>query len=166
MSEGPDEALRRAREHLQRAALESVAAARALVDAAVRASGAEAAGRGSLADDLKSALDDWTRSLESDHSFRMPRNLVEPLSRALDAEIARWEKRSSSQEEARLVLRAFLGLRELLWELGMRPDDDGPREAHEQDDDPGHDAPDTAPPRKERPTRPERPRIQRFDIEH
>jgi len=40
---------------------------------------------------------------------------------ALDAEIARWEKRAAADGDARAVLRAFLGLRELLWEVGVRP---------------------------------------------
>ena len=40
---------------------------------------------------------------------------------ALDAEIARWETKARQDADARAVLRAFLGVRELLWELGMRP---------------------------------------------
>ena len=47
--------------------------------------------------------------------------LVAALADALDAEIARWQARSTEDPDARAVLRAFLGLRELLWELGVRP---------------------------------------------
>ena len=39
---------------------------------------------------------------------------------ALETEIARWESLSRQDEEARSVLRAFLGLREFLWEMGIR----------------------------------------------
>ena len=46
--------------------------------------------------------------------------LLDALAEALDAEIARWEARARDDAEARAVLRAFLGVRELLWELGLR----------------------------------------------
>lgn len=46
--------------------------------------------------------------------------LLDAVADALDAEIARWERRTGDDPEARAVLRAFLGLRELLWELGVR----------------------------------------------
>ena len=49
--------------------------------------------------------------------------LVQAIIEALDAEIARWEARSRDDADARAVLRAFLGLREILWEFGMRPAD-------------------------------------------
>jgi len=47
--------------------------------------------------------------------------LTHALAGALDAEIARWEARAAQDPDARAVLRAFLGVRELLWELGVRP---------------------------------------------
>jgi hypothetical protein len=40
---------------------------------------------------------------------------------ALDQEITRWQERSLTDVEARAVLRTFLGLREILWEFGVRP---------------------------------------------
>ena len=43
------------------------------------------------------------------------------LAEALDLEIERWERRAREDPDARAVLRAFLGVRELLWELGIRP---------------------------------------------
>ncbi len=46
-------------------------------------------------------------------------DLLTDLADALDAEITRWESRSQGDPEARAVLRAFLGLRELLWEFGI-----------------------------------------------
>jgi hypothetical protein len=47
--------------------------------------------------------------------------LAHALAGALDAEIERWEARAVQDPDARAVLRAFLGVRELLWELGVRP---------------------------------------------
>lgn len=46
--------------------------------------------------------------------------LVDAIADALDVEIARWEARAREDADARPVLRAFLGVRELLWELGVR----------------------------------------------
>ena len=39
---------------------------------------------------------------------------------AIDDEIALWEERARNNTDARTILRAFLGLRELLWEFGVR----------------------------------------------
>ncbi|MCA9510560.1 MAG: hypothetical protein KC560_07650, partial [Myxococcales bacterium] len=47
--------------------------------------------------------------------------LLSALSAALDVEIERWQERAAHDRDARAVLRAFLGLREVLWELGVRP---------------------------------------------
>jgi hypothetical protein len=52
--------------------------------------------------------------------LNMPDELIGPLLDALDHEVERWENRARDDVEARSVLRAFLGLREILWELGMR----------------------------------------------
>ena len=45
---------------------------------------------------------------------------ADAVAEALDDEIERWEERSRHDPEARAVLRAFLGVRELLWEFGLR----------------------------------------------
>ena len=50
--------------------------------------------------------------------------LLRSIAEALDAEIARWETRAETDPEARAVWRAFLGLRELLWEFGVRREPD------------------------------------------
>ena len=112
------EALARARDHARLAAAEGVAAFRALLDAAaLAASGApsgEVAGLAGLSErlaELDAALREGTGGANA---------LVGALAAALDSEIARWEERSADDGEARAVLRAFLGLRELLWELGVR----------------------------------------------
>jgi hypothetical protein len=112
------EALARARDHARLAAAEGLAAFRALLDAAaLAASGAPSAEVGGLAGISE-------RLAELDASLREgtpgANALVGALAAALDAEIERWEARGADDTEARAVLRAFLGLRELLWELGVR----------------------------------------------
>jgi hypothetical protein len=112
-----EEALHRAGDHARRAAAEALAALRALVDAgALVATGAasdEVRGLAALAQ----RLDEAAAALRDGSG---PEGLVKALADALDTEIARWESRSASDPDARAVLRAFLGLRELLWELGVR----------------------------------------------
>lgn len=153
MSSGAEEALQKARAHLRLAALEGLEAARALLQAAMHAgSGADTSGD-SWAGNLQHSLEDLIAGLRENASFILPAALAEPLAAALGAEIERWEQRSQTDPDARLVLRAFLGLRELLWELGMRhepePTSDGP-------------APNFG---SRGPARPRRDRVQRFDIE-
>ena len=47
--------------------------------------------------------------------------LLGALFEAIEVEIRRWEARADDDPEARAVLRAWIGLRELLFELGARP---------------------------------------------
>jgi hypothetical protein len=54
---------------------------------------------------------------------------LEDVADALAAEIARWEARSRGDPEARAVLRAFLGVREVLWEFGLRRAEGTPADA-------------------------------------
>lgn len=111
-----EEALLRVRDHARAATAEAALAARALLDAAsLGASGVPAAGH----EPLRGALR-WLEDLAANAGGSEGRRWLSALSDALDAEIARWEARSRSDPEARGVLRAFLGLRELLWELGLQ----------------------------------------------
>jgi hypothetical protein len=150
------EALRLAGEHARRSAAEALAALRALLDAAaLAATGApsdQLRGLGALSrglDDLGAAL----------HAGSAPEGLVAALAEALDAEIARWESRSGEDPDARAVLRAFLGLRELLWELGVRAAGGrGPAEPSS-----GHPAPSEA--RARGAARRAAPRVQRVRVE-
>lgn len=114
-----EEALRRAAGHGRAAAGEAVAALRALVDAA------SLAARGDLADESSPlglfgrALDDLSANLAG------PRDasgaaLVRAIADALDHEVARWEERAKEDPDARAILRAYLGVREVLWDLGVR----------------------------------------------
>jgi hypothetical protein len=119
------EALAAARRHARLAAAEAFAALRALLDgAALLATGRAGDEVRGLAV-LRRRLDDLEEALRSGAPAGAEA-LVEALAGALDAEIARWEARSSEDPDARAVLRAFLGLRELLWEMGVRP---APRDA-------------------------------------
>lgn len=119
-----EEALRRAAGHGRRALAEAVAAARALLDAAaLGVTGETAEARASLAT-LAHALDDLENALAGEAADASP--LLGVLAAALDAEIARWELRASEDRDARAVLRAFLGLREVLWEMGVRGAAAGP----------------------------------------
>jgi hypothetical protein len=113
-----DEALARARRHAKSAVAEALEALRALLDAASLAtSGAPAADNA-----LFESVDRWiaraSRGWASEGG--LSDGIAAEIATALDQEIARWEERAKHDDDARPVLRAFLGLREVLWELGVR----------------------------------------------
>jgi hypothetical protein len=116
---GPDapesvaEALERARLHGRRAAGEAVAALRALVDAATLAVEGTA-GTGSRLAALTESLDRLREWLEGD---AVSGSVLETVDQVLADEIARWEERSRREPDARAVLRAFLAVREVIFEL-------------------------------------------------
>ena len=125
-----EEALARARDHARNSVAEALEAVRALLDAASFA----ARGAPSDAHPLLSQASRVLGGLAADLDARRgggEDSLVAALAAALDAEIGRWEERASEDGDARSVLRAFLGVRELLWELGVRgaekPDADAAR---------------------------------------
>jgi hypothetical protein len=153
MTNPVDEALQRARQHLRASALEGAQAVSALIEATMHASDLTSVAADSIIGQIQQQLADLIAVLQGNSSFNMPRALAEPLVAALDAEIRRWEHRSQSDPDARLVLRAFLGMRELLWEIGMRsPDPKTPRSSKDK------------PPASKHP-HPTRDRVQRFKIE-
>lgn len=131
MADELDEAVSRARKHLRSAWTEGVEAAQALFEAAGIASerAEPTSGRATRppapppaappeSDPFGTGLDDLVSALRRGGLLQPPRALMQSLSEALEHEIRRWETRSRSDPEARLVLRAFLVLRELSWELG------------------------------------------------
>jgi hypothetical protein len=156
------DAIERARRHLRNAVREGLEASRALVEAAMFSGDLDSKSPGSRSGggftaEIRTALDAWISTLDGDDPFRMPESISGPLHRALQVEIDRWEKRSAEDDSARPVLRAFLGLRELLWELGMR----------ETASNTGADKkkpPETAK-SESTTTQKTRPRVQRFDLE-
>ncbi len=116
-----EEALARARRHARAAAGEGLEAVRALLDAAALATPGVPAGAQRLLSLASDALEELAATLGAEDRAAQA-SLGRALNEALDAEIARWEARARDDTEARAVLRAFLGLRELLWELGVRPE--------------------------------------------
>lgn len=114
-----EEALARARRHARLAAAEGLAALRALLDAGALAATGAASDELRVLGALARRLDETGAALRGGGAGAEA--LVAALAEALEAEIARWQARSAEDPDARAVLRAFLGLRELLWELGVRP---------------------------------------------
>jgi hypothetical protein len=115
-----DEALTRARQHGFAALAECVQALRALVDAAsLAATGAPSDAHASLSG-ASAWLDEIAEQMQAD-AGRHGAPWLDAVARVLDAEIERWETRGRDDPEARAVLRAFLGVREILWEFGLRP---------------------------------------------
>jgi len=149
------DALARARKHLRQATLEGLQAVQALLDAAGQASGLSGAEAGDLAGEISAVLERLLAGLRADGRFELPRAIAEPLEAALAREIERWETRSKTDADARPVLRAFLGLRELLWEFGLRPPDPEPSTS------PRPDPADAKHPESSH----SRGRVQRFNIE-
>ena len=114
-----EEALSRARNHARVAAAESVAALQALLDAMALGLSGRAAEGDAILGPLSSSLEEL-RALIAPEDSRFGASLLGALFDALDAEIARWEVRSREDPNARSVLRAFLGVREILWEISSR----------------------------------------------
>ena len=129
-----DEAMARARQHGLAALAESALALRALVDAAsLAATGAPADAHAAIAG-ASAWLDQIAEQLQTG-AGRSGAPWLDAVARVLDTEIERWQTRGRDDPEARAVLRAFLGVREILWEFGLRPAR-SEREARE----PSHDA--------------------------
>jgi hypothetical protein len=97
-----------------------VAALHALLDAAALATLGDAAAAHSTLAPLARLLQDLAHQLDP-RAEGEEGQLLRAVVDALGAEIARWEARAREDPDARLVLRTLLGLREILWELGVRP---------------------------------------------
>lgn len=123
-----EDALARAAVHGRRAASEALLAARALLDALSLALHGAAPEERRILGLAARGLDDLAATISGGAP---PTRVLAAIAGALDAEIARWEARAHDDDDARAVLRAYLGLREVLWEFGVRPDRDGaaPRDA-------------------------------------
>jgi len=115
-----EEALERARTHARAAAAEGIEVLRALLDVGSLATSGVPADSHRVLARIATLLEDLAASLGGSTS-NQDASLGRTLADAIDLEIARWEARAADDAEARAVLRAFLGLRELLWEIGVRP---------------------------------------------
>jgi hypothetical protein len=120
------EALARARTHARASVAEAVAAVRALLDAASLAAAGVPSDEQRRLSGVAATLDALAAQIAPDGPGDGS-GLLAAVYEALDDEIERWEERSRDDPDGRPVLRAFLGLREILWELGVRPTQPGPR---------------------------------------
>lgn len=128
--ESVEAALALAARHGRNALAEALLAGHALLDAASLAltghPAVQARDLESTSDAVRAlariitGMDALAERLRSDEASET-RRLIDALLAALDSEIKRWEREARDDADARAVLRAFLGLRELLWELGLRP---------------------------------------------
>lgn len=113
------EALSRAGRHARNAVSESILAVRALLDAISLLQGGAPAASNRALEQVAVWLEQLAAGVAGDGG--RDESLTRALAEALDLEIERWERRAREDPDARAVLRAFLGVRELLWELGIRP---------------------------------------------
>jgi hypothetical protein len=147
-----EEALARAARHMRAALAEILSALRALLDAAALATSGEPAETRRLLGPLARTLEGLVADLDG-AGRGGSLAVLSAIALALDGEIERWERRARDDADARAVLRAFLGLRELLWEFGVRhPHADGPLRPSEPGPRPGA-------------ARRARPRVQRVRVE-
>jgi hypothetical protein len=114
------EALARARRHARASLAEAIAMLRSLLDAATLATAGVPSDEQQRLSGLAATLDALAAQIAPDGAGDGT-PLLAAVYEALDDEIERWEERSRDDSDARPVLRAFLGLREILWELGVRP---------------------------------------------
>jgi len=158
-----EEALARARRHAGAAAAEALRAGRCLLDAASLATaGVPSSSHRSLVR-IAGALDELAATLDREPREGVPAAWGEAVLDALDQEIRRWETRSRDDAEARAVLRAFLGLREILWEVGLRPAPDPGGGAPRGGEDGGGERAGRPDPDDAR--EPTRPRVQRVRVQ-
>ncbi len=122
--ESAAEAIVRARKHAQSAIAEALAAVHALLDASSLALSGEASANNAVLGPIARILERLRAGFDGGAATPEAAALLRSVAEALDAEIARWQARADSDPEARAVLRAFLGLRELLWEFGIRRESD------------------------------------------
>ncbi len=145
-----DEAIARARQHGFAALAEGALAMRALVDAAsLAATGAPSDAHAAIAG-ASTWLDQIAEQLQAG-AGRSGAPWLDAVTRVLDDEIERWETRGREDPEARAVLRAFLGVREILWEFGLRPSRNERREPEAREAERDTDVRRTASTREESP---------------
>ena len=157
-SESATEALARARTHTHAAIAEALAATHALLDASSLAVSGDVSASNAVLGPIARILEGLRAEFDESATTGEAAALLRSIAEALDAEIARWETRSETDPEARAVWRAFFGLRELLWEFGIRrePDASGSGEASK---------PAARKKGRSTSTRRKKPRVQRVTVE-
>ena len=115
-----EEALARSLQHARNSASEALLATRALMDALSILLANEPVARhaqpNSPIANLAGAIERWAGTLRGPEPDRSSPGLPEVLG-ALEIEIDRWARRSQNDPNARTVLHAFIGMREILWEF-------------------------------------------------
>jgi hypothetical protein len=158
--ENATEAIAQARRHTVSAIAETLAAIRALLDASSLALTGEASANNAVLGPLARILEGLRAEFDGGAATGEAAALLRSIAEALDAEIARWQARAESDPEARAVLRAFLGLRELLWEFGIRREPDP--DPAESEKGPPHGARKAG---RSKSGRRKKPRVQRVTVE-
>jgi hypothetical protein len=120
-----EEALGRSLEHARSSASEALMAARLLLDALSILLANEPVARhaehNSPIGYLASSIERWAGSLRPPEPNPNSPDFPAVL-RAVEDEIERWAGRAQDDPDARTVLHAFLGMREILWELDAAPE--------------------------------------------
>ena len=113
-----EEALAQSRQHARLALSEVLRSISCLIDAAALALGA---GQNPILDSgwtsLVSAIDEVARKLAGVQENEPQAEGVPEILAALEQEISRWEDRAAHDEHAQAVLIAFVGLREMVWQM-------------------------------------------------
>jgi len=149
------EALERARQHGRVAASEGLAAVQALIEAASLATRGRPSEASRLLGPIAKLLEGMSNELGRESGGRTSPTL-DAIATAIDDEIAVWQERARDDAEARTVLRAFLGLREVLWEIGIRRAAGAPTPRSRGEARPDH---------RRRESEPPEPRIQRVPVQ-
>ncbi len=115
-----EEALALSLQHARNSASEALMAARMLMDALSILLANEPVVRHAQADSpiakMAEAIERWAGSLRGPEPASPSSDLPAVLE-ALEIEIGRWEIRARQDANARTVLHAFLGMREIMWEF-------------------------------------------------
>ena len=113
-----EESLAQSRQHARLALSEVLRSISCLIDAAALALGA---GQNPILDSgwtsLVSAIDEVARKLAGVQESEPQAEGVSEILAALEQEISRWEDRAAHDEHAQAVLIAFVGLREMVWQM-------------------------------------------------
>lgn len=134
-----EDALLRASTHARDALGEATEAGRALLDVLSLVTTDRPARDNQQLATLARILDDLAARISTRGPSTDPTNAfpLRAFTDALDQEITRWEGRAVHDADARAVLRAFLGMREVLWELGVRQPRESPPRKDEANEDTG-----------------------------
>lgn len=115
------EALARAAHHGRAALAEALAALEALVDALALSTGTalDAGATGALRESLQ-RVRAWAAPDAAHARALETASVLASVAQVLDAEIKHWEEKGRADADARMVLRALLTVREIIWELAQR----------------------------------------------